>query len=247
MGNQASGTTKKSVGRTAKSSSFAKTVKSKTKLDVLELGVEIVRQLGERAEDDLLASWMAEYLGERISEVKRAHGKQRTILEKECAELILKLWGHRHHLPNGARPLESFEPIFVVLNELSQDRPRHSLLRNLPPIDTISEVGRIVQGVLAIDKSASALIRYFLAEAVEKIPKSDKRWTNIRTAIKPSNFDINIVYILIDDSESMSGKQEKLKKQQREKLESMLGSLESFEKSTASLRVFLEEILKTTK
>lgn len=222
-------------------------MKSKTKPDVLELGVEIVKQLGERAEDDLLASWMAEYVGEKILEVKSARGKQRAALENECSELILKLWSHRHHLPNGARPLESFEPIFVVLNELSQDRPRYSLLRNLPPIDTISEVGKIVQNVLAIDKSASVLIRYFLAEAVEKIPKSDKRWTNIRAAIKPSNFDINIVRILTDDLESISDTQEKLKKQQREKLESMLKSLESFEKSTEFLQVFLEEKLKTTK
>lgn len=214
---------------------------------MLGLGAEIVKQLGETAEHDLLASWMAEYVGERISEVKRARGKQRAVLEKECAELILKLWDHRHHLPNGARPLESFEPLFDVLKELAQDVPRYSLLRNLPPTDKNSEVGKIIQGVLTIDQSASVLIRYFLAEAVETIPKSDKRWMNIRAAIKPSSWDINIVRFLIDDAESMSDKQEKLKKQQREILEDMLESLEDFEKTTAPLRVFLEERIKAAK
>lgn len=222
-------------------------MKSKTKPDVLELGVEIVKQLGERAEDDLLASWMAEYVGERISEVKRARGKQRAVLEKECAELILKLWDHRHHLPNGAQPLESFEPIFVVLNELSQDGPRYSLLRNLPSVNKNSEVEKIVQGILAIDRSASSLIRFFLAEAVEKIPKSDKRWTNIRVAVKPSSWDMNMVRILIGDSEAMSNRLEELNQQQLKNLENMLGSLENFEKFTAPLRVFLEDKLKAAK
>lgn len=190
---------------------------------------------------------MAEYLGEKLSKVKQARGKQREALEKECAELILKLWDHRHQLPNGARPLESFEPLFVALNELSQDKPRYSLLRNLPPIDKKSEVGKIIQGLLAIDQSASSLIRYLLAEAVDKIPRSDKRWANIRTATEPSPWDIEIVRILIDDTEAMSDKQEKLKKQQRERLEAMLESLEYFEKSTASLRAILEEKIKAAK
>lgn len=188
---------------------------------------------------------MAEYLGEKLSEVKQARGKQREALEKECAELILKLWDHRHQLPNGARPLESFEPIFVALNELSQDTPRYSLLRNLPPIDKTSEVGKIVQGVLAIDRSASALIYHLLAEAVKKIPKSDKRWKDIRTATQASLWDIDIVRIIIDDAEAMSDKQGKLKKQQREKLEAMLERLEYFEQSTAPLRLLLEEKIKS--
>ncbi len=190
---------------------------------------------------------MAEYLGEKLSEIQQVRGKQREALEKECVELILKLWDLRHHLPNGARPLESFEPLFVALNGLSQIEPRYSLLRNLPPIDKNSEAGKIVQGILAIDQSASALIRYFLAEAVEKIPKNNKHWTNIRTALKPHHWDIDIVRILIDDSEAISNKQEKLKKQQCEKLEDMIESLKYFEKSTEPLRVFLEEKIKAAK
>lgn len=68
-----------------------------------------------------------------------------------------------------------------------------------------------------------------------------------RAAIKPSSWDINIVRILIDDAESMSDKQEKLKKQQRENLEDMLESLENFERATATLRVFLQEKIKAAK
>lgn len=194
-----------------------------------------------------MASWMAEYLGEKLSEVKRARGKRREAFEKECAELILKLWDHRHQLPNGARPLESFEPLFVVLNELSQNKPRYSLLRNLPPTDKNSDVGNIVQGILKIDQSASALIRYLLAEAVEKISTSDKRWADIRTATEPNHWDIDIVRILIGDSEAMSDNQEKLKKQQRERLVAMLGNLECFEKLTAPLRILLEERIRAAK
>jgi len=210
----------------------------------LGLGIEIVKQLGEMAEHDLLASWMADYLGEKLTEIEGASGKQREDLEKECVELILRLWDRRHHLPNGARPLESFEPIFLALKELSQDEPRFSFLRNLPPVDRDSEVAKIMQGVLAIDRSASTLIRYFLIEAVEKIPKSDRRWTNIRTAIKPPAWDIDIVRFLVDDSEAMSDKLEKLRGEERKIVKNMLESLDDFERATATLRVFLEDKIK---
>jgi len=213
----------------------------------LGLGAEIVKQLGEAAEHDLMASWMAEYLGEKLSEVKRARGNPREILERDCAELILKLWHHRHQLPNGARPLEAFEPLFFTLSELSQDKPRYSMLRDLPNTDSNSEVGKIIRGLLAIDQSSSTLIRYLLVEAVEQIPKRDKRWAFIRTSTKPTEWDINIIRILMDDAEAISDKQEKLKKQQREKLETMLASLENLEQLVAPLRILLKEKIRLSK
>jgi len=241
MGSRVSGTMKQSVGRAAKSLSSAKTAKSKTKPDVLGLGAEIAKQLGEAAEQDIMASWMAEYLGEKISEVERAQGKERESLEKDCAELVLKLWDHRHQLPNGARPLESFEPLFVALSELSRDKPRNHLLRDLPQTDKQSEVGKIIQGILAIDQSTSTLIRYLLAEAVGKVPKGDKRWASVLKSTTVTDWDINIIRILMDDAEAISDQQEKLKKQQREKLEAMLASLEDLEGLVAPLRMLLEE------
>lgn len=222
-------------------------VKSKTKPDVLGLGVEILNQLGQIDERDLLTSWMAEYLGEKISEVKRARGKQRGEKQKECAELILKLWDRRHQLPDGARPLESFEPLFIALHELSQNKPRDSLFRHLPPISKSSEVGKIIQDALAIDKSASTLIRYLLAEAVAKIPNNDKRWTEIRTEVRPPVFDVMILRLLTKDAEDLFDKQANLEKQQQEKLETMLRSIEYFEKSTTHLRALLEGKLKLVK
>lgn len=221
--------------------------KSKTKPDVLGLGIEIVKQLGEVAEDDLLAAWMAEYLGEKISKAKQLRGMQRKVLEDECADLILKLWSHRHQLPNGARPLESFEPIFLTLKELSQEGPRYSLLRNQPPVDRKSEVAKIMEGILAIDQSASTLIRYFFIEAVEKIPKSDKRWMNIRSSIKSPAWDIDIVRLLIDDAEGMTDNLDKLKIEERKILKDMLDKLNDFDNATASLRIFLEEKIAAAK
>lgn len=194
-----------------------------------------------------MASWMAEYLGEKISEVKRARGKPREILERDCAELILKLWHHRHQLPNGARPLESFEPLFVALSELSRDKPRYHLLRDIPQTDKESEVGKIIQGLLAIDRSTSTLIRYLLAEAVGKVPKGDKRWASVLKSTTVTDWDINIIRSLMDDAEAISGQQEKLKMQQREKLEAMLASLKDLEGLVAPLRMLLEEKIKLSR
>lgn len=210
----------------------------------MELGVEIRKQLGEAAEDDLLASWMAEYLGEKLAGAKRARGQQREELKKECAELILKLWHHRHQLPNGGRPLQSFEPLFTALKELSQDEPRYSFLRELPASDPRSEAGKVIQSILSIDSAANALIRYLLAEAVSKMPKRDKRWAAIQAACEPPSFDIKIVHALVDEAESLSDMQAKLGKAQQDKLNKMLSDLEYFDKSTATLRALLERKLK---
>lgn len=187
---------------------------------------------------------MAEYLGEKISEVKRARGKPREILEKDCAELILKLWHHRHQLPNGARPLESFEPFFVALSELSQDKPRYHILRDLPQTDKESEVGKVIAGLLAIDRTTSTLIRYLLAEAVGKVPKDDKRWASVLKSTTVTDWDIKIIRILMDDADAISDQQEILNKQQREKLEAMLENLEDFEGLVAPLRMLLKERIK---
>lgn len=190
---------------------------------------------------------MAEYLGEKLTAVKQVRGAQREVLQKECADLILKLWDRRHHLPQGTRPLESYEPLFVVLNELSLSSPRYSVLRDLPQTNKNSAAGKIIQGVLAIDRSATALIWYYLAEAVGTISKKDRRWAKILTEIKPSPWDIQIVLATMEDAESLSNKQERMNRQQREKLKTMLTKLDRFEKLTVSLRALLEEKIKASK
>jgi hypothetical protein len=219
-------------------------VKSRTSADALELGSELVKELGDTAENDLLARWMAEYLGEKLTRAKKARGTQREALANECVELILRLWAHRHFLPKGGRPLESFEPIFKTLNDLSQDKPRYPLLRNLPEPKKGSEVEKLIAGALALDASASSLIRYTLAEAVAMLPERDKRWVKLRAVTKDSPWDIQIVYRVMSDAETLADKATRLNKAQIDKVKGMQSRLKGFEEMTTALRSLLEDKLK---
>jgi hypothetical protein len=213
----------------------------------LELGSELVEQLGEVAERNLLACWMAEYLAEKLAQAKKAKGGERDKLSADCADLILKLWAHRHALPDGTQPLASFEPLFKVLDELSQEHPRYSLLRNLPPTKEGSEAGKIIAGVLVLDRSAKSLIRYFLAEAVSKIPAKDKRWIKLRAATRAPSWDVQIVLRTLADAESAVEKKVRLHKDQINRVKNMLAAFKAFEGVASALRTLLEDRLSALK
>lgn len=213
---------------------------------MLEIGEAIRKQLGSIAEHDLLASWMAEYLGEKLYKAKRTDGESQEA-QNELPELIMKLWERRHTLPNGARPLESFEPIFNALSELSQDQPRYRGLRALPKIEANSEVSKKVGAAIAIDKFSSTLIRHLLAEAVEMIPESDKQWASLKANTQFDYWDIEIVSALIDDAEDILGTHEKLKVKQQKNLLAMLESVKQFEIISSELKAMLEEKLDSNK
>jgi hypothetical protein len=219
-------------------------VKSRTSADVSELGFELIKELGEVAERDLLARWMAEYLGEKLSQLKKVRGAGRKGLSAECADLIVRLWVHRHSLPSGAAPLASFEPLFKALNELSGGQPRYSFLRDLPQAKKGSRVEEIISGALALDKSASSLIRYFLAEAVSMIPVKDKRWVKLRAVTQEPPWDIEIILRAIGDAETLVDKKARLDDAEIEVVQGMLRQLRAFEESSGSLRTILEEKLK---
>jgi hypothetical protein len=61
---------------------------------VLQLGKALVVQL--KTEDDLLASWMAHYVSERIGEAEDATGDAKVVAEEAAARAILELWSYRN-------------------------------------------------------------------------------------------------------------------------------------------------------
>lgn len=88
---------------------------------VLNLGKLFVKELKLEPGVDTFSRWMAHYLAEKISFAERSEGKEKEMAEKECFDVILKLWEHRHSLPSGRRPFQSFEPILDTLSQLNPD------------------------------------------------------------------------------------------------------------------------------
>lgn len=216
--------------------------------DVLALGDELIKQLGEVADRNLLIKWMAQHLADLMLQYKLASGRDKSVLGEQCAAIIMKIWSHRYHLPNGARPLEDFEPLFNVIAQLKVDDTRYPTLRMFGLKSEATGPGsKMFNAALAIDKAASSLIRYSLAEVAAELAKKDKKWAEIGKSISPRDYDMEIILTMYHEKETLIDKDARLKKREIEHVEAMIGDLELFEKQAGVVRAHLEAKLKTAK
>jgi hypothetical protein len=63
--------------------------------EIADLGNKIVEALQTRSYDDPLRAWMAHYIAELMKKEEKATKTQRTLIRKECADMIIRLWSVR--------------------------------------------------------------------------------------------------------------------------------------------------------
>ena len=86
--------------------------------DVLALGQVIVRQLELQDRGTVLERWIAHHLAEVIAEASRTVGSAKVAAEAQAVDLVLKLWAHRHALPEPIDPLGGYRKVVEVLGLL---------------------------------------------------------------------------------------------------------------------------------
>lgn len=91
---------------------------------VINLGKQIVDGLDDEDKRNILPRWMAHYIAEKINLAEESKGKEKEQYQKECFDLILKLWSRRSYYPDSQRPFENFELILKVLAEIDLQNPR---------------------------------------------------------------------------------------------------------------------------
>ena len=72
--------------------------------DVVELGRQIVKELGLEPSVDTLGRWMAHHLAELLNRAENAPDEEKDAARRECSDLIVELWIHRASLPTNRRP-----------------------------------------------------------------------------------------------------------------------------------------------
>ena len=95
----------------------------------LELGKRLVADL--EASDDLLASWMAHDVAQRMIIAEEAADENKTAAQEACALAIGRLWQYRGALPPHLRPLGQLEPVLRTLASLDVTKTTH---RYFPPV-----------------------------------------------------------------------------------------------------------------
>lgn len=89
---------------------------------MIDLGNQIIRELGDDRYSDVLTRWMASYIADLIAKAEQADESQINPLRQECANAILLLWKHRSSWPDRARPFKELEPLISTLEGLDPDK-----------------------------------------------------------------------------------------------------------------------------
>lgn len=198
---------------------------------VLKLGKTIISELELDYTVNTLARWMAHYIAELIQKIETSKSeKEKKQLKKECCELILELWSKRERLPIK-KPTERLKPIISVLELLKGSE--HPFIPFILPNNSRSIKSKTWSGFLKVVKESSERIfnKSLLSLIDNKILEKDNQWVEKhgeflsneeKVIIKYLN-DINELEIkFVDVSE------EKIEKNDSEKLDELFNQLESF-------------------
>lgn len=97
---------------------------------IIKLGNKITQELQLDFKNNTLGKWMAHYVAQLISEAEVADTEEgKKAKQKECCEIILKLWRDREHLPNTSKPLSELNPLIELLDKLKEDDGKYPYWR----------------------------------------------------------------------------------------------------------------------
>jgi len=223
---------------------------SQAQKQVINLGKLFVKELGLEPGVDTFSRWMAHYLAEKMTIAENSKGEGKASAEKECFEVILKLWKHRRDLQSGRRPLEEFEPIIEILNKIisidSPERPifyREDKKVGIPDFEEVNFDKMKDQDWLTIvkqiDRVARIWIEYSLRQYATKVKKENaEEWLKNAIHLK-GNGDVKIMNIIFGNRNEQD-EEEIQKTYKLEKLKQKIKELERF-------KVINELILKAHK
>jgi hypothetical protein len=200
---------------------------------VVELGKKLVSQLDLENSVDTLARWMSHHIASLIQEVESASGEERRAKEKECREAILELWKVRHEMPNGRRPLESFEGIFRALASFdpADSTPRYYRASRPPRNDLGQESDETAQWlelVEGFDYSARVLMRYCLTRAAETAVDKSREWVELAGKLNSTRDDDDLRVLQVIIREADMTKKPNLEEAARKLMEDRLNRLKGF-------------------
>lgn len=163
---------------------------------VVELGKRLVRQLD--VEDDLMASWMAHFVAERIESAESAEPETKAKAKDACAKAILELWQYRAELPGHLRPFKDLEAIQRTLASLDVGGPDYRYyshaLREAATAGVDGKTKEWLDFAIGLDHAARLLIQFALRSAVDCNADKTKPW--IELAIQ-AGVDIGLEQIVV--------------------------------------------------
>ncbi|THD32248.1 MAG: hypothetical protein DI588_09150 [Flavobacterium johnsoniae] len=217
--------------------------KSEAQQAAINLGKLLVKELQLETSVDTLGRWMAHYLAIKMTEAENANGGEKSRLEKECFNIILKIWNHRWQLPGNSKPFQNFVPIFEFLVKLNPDSDRlfyyddARASKKRTVTKKISKSDEWLDIANAVDKYARICIKHVLNNATSELTtQEDKKWLENAPRVLP-DIDVQIINMLLDKEKNLDligsteeNKEDLIKKIEIEKLQSNIEFLQNFQK-----------------
>ena len=183
---------------------------------VLELGKRLVSQLD--VADDLLASWMAHYIAQRIKETEEAPEEAKAAASDSCAKAVLEIWQHRSSLPEQLRPLRDLEPVLRTIASLDVDQTDYryypEVLREAATADADEDAKKWLTLATGLDYSARLLMQFVLQSAAHNAASQAAPWVELaRHAGAGEDAERTVVTFILenDDAGRMSRSEASLK------------------------------------
>ncbi len=151
---------------------------------------------------------MVHYIAQQIATAERARSSAKAAAEVRCFESILKLWQHRHALPNDRSPFKDFAPLLETLRRLNPENHESVYIgwehaHQDKTQDEATETGLDVsqawlRAALNVDRAARVLIEPMLQRAAASVVAPETHaW--IEGALNTSEEDdVAILLNLID-------------------------------------------------
>jgi len=219
-----------------------------TREKLINLGRQLVAQLSAQDHADTFSRWVAHYVGEQIVAAEKSTGQEKAAAERQCFDAILALWSHRNKLPDGLRPFEGFEPILRALAQLdpNEPRPMYHLLHRQGAMDgEPSDVVKLVDFVLSLDRIARVLIEFALNEATTKAARPETKSLLENAMASSMTSDLHSIQELMRRSDALNPGEDANAGSVRRKRE-RLEQLEKFCSLCESIRDSLREEFKTS-
>ncbi|GAB6071134.1 hypothetical protein JCM30760_22310 [Thiomicrorhabdus hydrogeniphila] len=218
---------------TARPSSYLETENLETQERIINLGKRLLTSFQHNNPDEITV-WMINYLAEQID---LAESTSCSEAKKRCFETIIKLWESRSNFPNGTRPFENLEQIFLALDSLSPERtiPRY-VNNNLFEENYSQETEKLTNWLETskmLDSTARILISFMLEQAVQEADTDETlQWIETISGVVESQ-EVNFIARLY--GEQRDSKQEKIKN-----LKKHIEQLELFEEVSRLVKQNLE-------
>ena len=163
--------------------------------EVVELGCRLVEELGFQQSTDTSARWMCHHLAELMDRAENATDQERDAVQRECANLIMRLWVHRATLPGNHRPLQTFDAIIEALARLRGDEPYYYQgLAGSQDRKPSNQVEKWLHIAERVDRTARSLVETCVDSAIECAAEDEKDWIRTGLSISPaSDMYANIV------------------------------------------------------